>query len=71
MTTRSLTQNHYLFRPKRKIKLSNLNKYETGEYLLQPKMDGSCVAIFTDGVRVIVKSRHKHHFLVLNEYSRN
>ena len=65
MTTKiPYTEPDYLFppRPKRKIKPSNLNKYETGEYLLQPKMDGSCAVIFTDGVRVIVKSRHKRSF---------
>ena len=60
----SYTEPDYLFppRPKRKIKPSNLTKYETGEYLLQPKMDGSCAVIFTNGEQVIVKSRHKREF---------
>ena len=31
-------------------------------YLAQPKLDGSCAVIFTNGVDVIVKSRHRRSF---------
>ena len=58
------TEPAYLFppRPTRKIKPSNLSKYEGEKYVLQPKMDGSCAVIFTNGRETIVKNRHRKGF---------
>ena len=58
------TEPNYLFppRPKTKIRPQKLDKYEGGDYVLQPKLDGSCAVIFTNGVDVIVKSRHRRSF---------
>lgn len=54
----------YLFppRPTRKIQPSKLSKYEGNRYILQPKLDGSCAVIFTNGTETVVKSRHRRSF---------
>ena len=65
MTTHiSYTEPQYLFppRPRTKIQPSKLEKYEGKNYLLQPKLDGSCAVVFTNGIDIIVKSRHRREF---------
>ena len=66
MTTAHIpyTEPDYLFppRPKTKIRPQKLDNYEGNDYVLQPKLDGSCSVIFTNGIDVIVKNRHRRSF---------
>ncbi len=52
---------HYLFppRPEYKIPASDLDKYDTGEYIGQPKYNGSASQIFTNGADLHIYNRHK------------
>jgi ATP-dependent DNA ligase len=45
-------------RPKNAIPSSDLNSYDNGTMLAQPKLDGSNCLIFTDGKNVKVMNRH-------------
>ena len=45
-------------RPKNAIPSSDLNSYDNGTMLAQPKLDGSNCLIFTDGKTVKVMNRH-------------
>mgnify|MGYP003402582734 FL=1 len=51
----------YLFppRPEVKTKPTELSRYDNGEYIAQPKYNGSCCIVFTNGVEVKVFNRHK------------
>ena len=46
-------------RPETKISPSSIHNFETGEYLGQPKLNGSCMQLYTDGDAVVVMNRHK------------
>lgn len=50
----------YLFppRPEAKISTDEIDKYDAGEYLCQPKMDGSCVNVFVSETFLKVMNRH-------------
>lgn len=50
----------YIFPPRAEHKISadSLDKFDINEYLGQPKFNGSCCLIFTDGKKIIVKNRH-------------
>lgn len=50
----------YIFppRPENKIPRSELKKYDNGIYMAQPKLDGSNLTVYTNGVEVILMNRH-------------
>lgn len=51
----------YLYPPRPEVKTSeaDLNRYDNGEYIAQPKYNGSCCVVFTNGQEVHVYNRHK------------
>ena len=51
----------YLFppRPENKISIDYLNDFDNGQYLAQPKFNGSCAVIFIKGNECHVWNRHK------------
>lgn len=62
----------YIFppRPENKISIISLSKFDNNTYLGQPKLNGSCMEVYTDGKQVIVMNRHKeilNHKIDLNE----
>lgn len=54
----------YIFppRPQHALPSSSLNSYDNGQYLAQPKLNGDCMLIFTNGIEYIVKDRHNKDF---------
>jgi len=46
-------------RPEFKIPPSELYKFDNGEYVVQPKYNGSCCLVFTNGEDTYVYNRHK------------
>ena len=54
----------YLYppRPKHKIDPDNLCNFDNNIFLAQPKLNGSCCLVFTNGEEVIIKNRHKNDF---------
>lgn len=50
----------YLYppRPIQTTKHTELSKYDTGEFIAQPKYNGSCCNVFLNGSEVIVMNRH-------------
>ncbi len=46
-------------RPEFKIPPGELDKYDAGEYLAQPKYNGSCCLTFTNGSDLHIYNRHK------------
>lgn len=53
-------------RPEFKVPPQELRKYDNGEYLAQPKYNGTCVIVFTNGTDLHVYNRHKE---ALSKYS--
>lgn len=51
----------YLYppRPEHKIPRGDLEKYDNGEYFAQPKYNGSCTVVFTNGKELHVYNRHQ------------
>lgn len=49
-------------RPEVRVAPETLGKYEDMGMSAQPKMNGSCCEIYTDGTRLIVTNRHKTGF---------
>ncbi len=60
----------YLFppRPEVKIPADDLHKFDNGEYIAQPKYNGSCYLVFTNGDELHVTNRHKEEIAVYNPY---
>ena len=54
----------YLFPPRPEIKAphSVIKQYEGQNFIAQPKLNGSCAVLFTDGHQVIMMNRHKDTF---------
>jgi hypothetical protein len=54
----------YIFppRPEHSLPSSSLPSYDNGEYLAQPKLNGDCLLLFTNGIELIVKNRHNKNF---------
>ena len=50
----------YLYppRPQNAIPSTDLNYYDNGSFIGQPKLNGSNATIYTDGVKVIIMNRH-------------
>ena len=46
-------------RPEYKTPSNNLGIYDTGEYLAQPKYNGSACMVFTNGIETHIYNRHK------------
>ena len=46
-------------RPEYKIPPKELDTFDTGEYMVQPKYNGTCCIVFTNGTEVYVYNRHK------------
>jgi len=55
----------YIFppRPENALDSSVLSTYDNGKYIAQPKLDGDCMLIFTNGIETHVMDRHKKSFL--------
>ena len=55
---------HYIYppRPEHKIPPSDLSKFDNGEFLAQPKYNGTCCLIFTNGKETHLYNRHKKEF---------
>ena len=53
---------NYIFppRPEYKIPPKELDTFDTGEYIVQPKYNGTCCIVFTNGTDVYVYNRHKN-----------
>jgi len=54
----------YIFppRPENATKISDCEFYQSNGYFAQPKLNGSCCLLFTNGQTFIVKNRHKQSF---------
>lgn len=54
----------YIFPPRAENALpsSALNDYDNGTYIAQPKLNGDCMLVFTNGIETIVMDRHKKEF---------
>ena len=52
---------YYIYppRPEYKIPPKDLDTFDTGEYIVQPKYNGTCCIVFTNGKEVYVYNRHK------------
>jgi hypothetical protein len=52
---------NYIFppRPEYKIPPKDLDTFDTGAYIVQPKYNGTCCIVFTNGTEVYVYNRHK------------
>lgn len=55
---------NYLYppRPEVKIPLTSIPRFDNGQFWAQPKLNGSCAILFTDGEQVIFMNRHKETF---------
>jgi len=60
---------YYPPRPKANFPPERLQEFDKGKYLAQPKLNGSCCLIFTNGKEVHVYNRHKSilNFKISNE----
>jgi ATP-dependent DNA ligase len=58
----------YLYPPRPEVKIppSDLDKLDTGQYIAQPKYNGSCCVVFTNGKELHIYNRHKEP---LSKYS--
>jgi hypothetical protein len=54
----------YVFPPRAENALpeSSLLTYDNGTYIAQPKLNGDCMLVFTNGIETIVMDRHKKEF---------
>lgn len=56
-------------RPEHKTKPQNLNSFgNSGDYIAQPKYNGSCCIVFTNGKELLVYNRHKELLNLLTNY---
>lgn len=60
-TVMNYTQYKYIFPPRPEITIApaSLDKFSTGEFIAQPKMNGSLMEVYTDGTKVVTMNRHK------------
>lgn len=59
----------YLYppRPEHKISINTLGKFDNGEYLAQPKLDGSNVVLILIGDKVELWNRHGQRMVMYND----
>jgi ATP-dependent DNA ligase len=52
---------NYIYPPRPEYKISpyELNKFDNGDYVAQPKYNGTCCVVFTNGIDTYVYNRHK------------
>lgn len=64
------TEYKYLYPPRPEVKIpsNDLYKFDNGEYIAQPKYNGSCYIVFTNGDEVHVCNRHKEEPMIRNPY---
>ena len=57
----TISKFNYIYppRPEYKIPPKDLDNFDTGEYIVQPKYNGTCCIVFTNGKEVYVYNRHK------------
>lgn len=55
-------------RPENAVASETLLDYDNGEYLAQPKLNGDCVEIYTNGIDVKIYNRHKKIFKKSDQY---
>ena len=62
--TISYDEHLYLYppRPENALHPRFLPSYDNGLYLAEPKLDGDCAVIFTDGIDTVVRDRHNKPF---------
>lgn len=55
----------YLFPPRAENALpdNQLSTFDNGTYIAQPKLNGDCMLVFTNGLETIIMDRHKKEFL--------
>jgi hypothetical protein len=58
----------YLYPPRPEFKTNSmeLDKYDNGEYIAQPKYNGSCCIVFTNGSELHIYNRHKQRSTYAN-----
>lgn len=49
-------------RPENALPADSLKRYDNGEYIAQPKFNGDCTVLFTNGIVAHVYNRHKEQF---------
>ena len=54
----------YIFPPRaeKALPASSLKDYDNGTFIAQPKLNGDCMLIFTNGIETVVMNRHKEAF---------
>jgi hypothetical protein len=54
----------YIFPPRadNALPATSLKNYDNGTYIAQPKLNGDCMEIFTNGIETIIMDRHKKDF---------
>lgn len=57
-------------RPEKAVSPETLLDYNDGEYLAQPKLNGDCIEIYTNGVEVRIFNRHKKETKKVNNRER-
>ncbi len=55
-------------RPEHKTSPDKLDTYDNGEYIAQPKYNGSCCIVFTNGKELAVYNRHHELLNLLSNY---
>lgn len=56
----------YPCRPKNAIPAKSIQDYDNGRFIAQPKLNGSCVTIFTNGIDVKTMNRHNQAMAAFN-----
>lgn len=58
------TKYRYIYPPRAEnaVDQQTLLDYDNGEYLAQPKLNGDCMEVYTNGVEVKIFNRHKKEF---------
>lgn len=46
-------------RPENAVSAERLADYDNGEYIAQPKLNGDCLEVYTNGIEVLLYNRHK------------
>jgi len=70
MKYESFKKNGYIFppRPEYKCPAADLDKYDNGQYVGQPKYNGSAAVVFTNGEECLVYNRHRELLGLLSNY---
>ncbi len=68
MEYESFKKNGYIWPPRPEVKCPavDLEKYDNGEFIGQPKLNGMAIVVFTNGVELEVYNRHKERMALLS-----